>query len=59
MTQAQLLAYADDFYLLAAMFAVVPRLLPLDAAYPHPAASKTSAAAPERPAALAREDDEG
>src|SRR5882724_2656964 len=29
MTQAQLLAYADDFWLLAAMFAAVPLLLPL------------------------------
>jgi MFS transporter, DHA2 family, multidrug resistance protein len=28
-TQAQLLAYADDFWLLALMFAVVPLLLPL------------------------------
>jgi len=27
--QAQLLAYADDFWLLAVMFAVVPLLLPL------------------------------
>jgi DHA2 family multidrug resistance protein len=29
MAQAQLLAYADDFWLLAAMFAAVPLLLPL------------------------------
>src|SRR5262249_48037107 len=28
-TQAQLLAYADDFWLLAVMFAAVPLLLPL------------------------------
>jgi DHA2 family multidrug resistance protein len=28
-SQAQLLAYADDFWLLAAMFAAVPLLLPL------------------------------
>jgi DHA2 family multidrug resistance protein len=28
-TQAQLLAYADDFWLLAVMFASVPLLLPL------------------------------
>jgi hypothetical protein len=28
-TQAQLLAYADDFWLLAVMFAVVPLFLPL------------------------------
>jgi hypothetical protein len=27
--QAQLLAYADDFWLLAVMFAVVPLVLPL------------------------------
>ena len=34
-TQAQLLAYADDFWLLAVMFAAVPLFLPADA--PHPA----------------------
>jgi hypothetical protein len=49
-TQAQLLAYADDFWLLAVMFAAIPLLLPFmrrirlsDAARP------SSTAAPARP----------
>jgi DHA2 family multidrug resistance protein len=50
-TQAQLLAYADDFWLLAVMFAVVPLLLPfmrrirLEPPSPAPAADAERAAA--------------
>jgi DHA2 family multidrug resistance protein len=47
--QAQLLAYADDFWLLAVMFAIVPFFLPLMRRIRLPAAQPGSAEA-ERPA---------
>ena len=48
--QAQLLAYADDFWLLAVMFAVVPLLLPLMRRIRLPTAPATGSG-PERTAA--------
>jgi hypothetical protein len=47
--QAQLLAYADDFWLLAVMFAIMPFFLPLMRRIRLPAAPP-GAPAPERPA---------
>jgi hypothetical protein len=47
--QAQLLAYADDFWLLAVMFAVVPFFLPLMRRI-RLSSTPPGAAAPERPA---------
>jgi DHA2 family multidrug resistance protein len=47
--QAQLLAYADDFWLLAVMFAVVPLFLPLMRRIRLPS-TPPAASAPERPA---------
>jgi hypothetical protein len=47
--QAQLLAYADDFWLLAVMFAVMPLLLPLMRRIRLPSAPPGTPA-PERPA---------
>jgi DHA2 family multidrug resistance protein len=54
-TQAQLLAYADDFWLLALMFAVVPLLLPLMHRIRLQPASSAGAQAAERSPAPAAE----
>jgi MFS transporter, DHA2 family, multidrug resistance protein len=55
-TQAQLLAYADDFWLLAVMFAAVPLFLPLMRRIRlQPPKPDGGAPAPERPAAHAME----
>jgi DHA2 family multidrug resistance protein len=57
-TQAQLLAYADDFWLLAVMFALVPLLLPLMRRIRlQPAAARS--APPERSPARAVEEGAG
>jgi len=50
-TQAQLLAYADDFWLLAMMFAAVPLLLPLMRRIRMEPSTPATAAATERAAA--------
>jgi MFS transporter, DHA2 family, multidrug resistance protein len=54
-TQAQLLAYTDDFWLLAVMFAIVPIFLPLMRRIRLQPPTPT-AAAPERPRAHALEE---
>ena len=55
-TQAQLLAYADDFWLLAMMFASVPLFLPLMRRIRMEPSTAATAPASERAAARAAED---
>src|SRR5215510_13776487 len=55
-TQAQLLAYADDFWLLAVMFAAVPLFLPLMRRIRMEPSTAATAAATERAAARAAEE---
>jgi MFS transporter, DHA2 family, multidrug resistance protein len=54
--QAQLLAYGDDFFLLAAMFAAVPLLLPLMRRIRLPKPTAPGAAVPERSRAVGGEE---
>jgi len=54
-TQAQLLAYADDFWLLAVMFAAVPLVLPLMRRIRMEPSTAATAAASERAAAHVEE----
>jgi DHA2 family multidrug resistance protein len=58
-TQAQLMAYADDFWLLAVMFAAVPLLLPLMRRIRMERPSPAGPAAPERSRAGAVEEGAG
>ena len=53
--QAQLLAYGDDFFLLAAMFAAVPLLLPLMRRIRMPGPAKPAAPVVERSPGVAAE----
>src|SRR5499427_4373628 len=55
-TQAQLLAYADDFWLLAVMFAAVPLVLPLMRRIRMEPSTAATAAATERAAARVAEE---
>ena len=59
MAQAQLLAYADNFWLLALMFAAVPLFLPFMRRIRLEPPSSRGAAAPERSSARAVEEGAG